>query len=114
RRPGRRPRRGRRRRRRPGRPRAAHPRTDRRRDPRRTRRAGRDRARRASRPQGGLMKDLSRREPMETKVKAASLASAVGSFVVALLVLKVPALAGAADLIQAAVVGAVTTLGTAA
>jgi len=60
------------------------------------------------------MKDLSRREPMETKVKAASLASAVGSFVVALLVLKVPALAGAADLIQAAVVGAVTTLGTAA
>lgn len=60
------------------------------------------------------MKDLSRREPMETKVKAASLASAVASFVVGLLVIKVPALAGAADLLQAAVIGAVTTLGTAA
>ena len=59
------------------------------------------------------MKDLTK-EPIETKVKAASLASALGSFVVALIVLKVPALAGAADLIQAAVVGAVTTLSTAA
>lgn len=60
------------------------------------------------------MKDLTRKEPMETKVKAAGFASAVASFVVGLLVLKVPALDGAADLIQAAIVGAVTTLGTTA
>lgn len=50
--------------------------------------------------------------PVETKVKAATLASTVASFVVGLLVLKVPALEGAADVLQAGIVGAVTTLGT--
>lgn len=60
------------------------------------------------------MGDITRKEPMETKVKAASLASLIASFVVGLLVLKIPALEGAADLLQAAVVGVVTTAGTAA
>lgn len=50
--------------------------------------------------------------PVETKVKAASLAALVASFLVSLLVIKVPAIAGAADLLQTAVIAVVTSLGT--
>lgn len=51
---------------------------------------------------------------METKVKAAGFAGALASFVVTLLVLQAPVLAGAADVLQAALVSVVTTLGTVA
>ncbi|WP_067483747.1 hypothetical protein [Actinomadura hibisca] len=47
--------------------------------------------------------------PVEKKVTAATTAAAVASFVVGLLVVKVPALAGLADILQAAIVGVITT-----
>lgn len=48
-------------------------------------------------------------EPVETKVTVASVAAAIASFVVSILVIKIPAVAGFADLAQAAIIAALTT-----
>ena len=52
--------------------------------------------------------------PVEQKVKAASLASLATSFIVGLIVLQVPVLSGAAPLLQATILGVITTIATAA
>jgi hypothetical protein len=46
--------------------------------------------------------------PVEKKVQAAGWAALVAGFVVAWVVVKVPALAGLADLLQAAIIGLLT------
>jgi hypothetical protein len=47
--------------------------------------------------------------PMEAKVKTQSLATLVAAFVTAWVVLKVPAFAGLADVLQALIVGGIAT-----
>lgn len=47
--------------------------------------------------------------PVETKVKAASTAALIAAFVVGWLVLKVPALSGVAEPLQAALVAVITS-----
>ncbi|WP_141579645.1 holin [Actinomadura sp. WMMA1423] len=47
--------------------------------------------------------------PVEAKVKTQSLATLVAGFVVAWVVVKVPALAGLADVLQAVIIGGIAT-----
>ncbi|TYK47146.1 holin [Actinomadura decatromicini] len=60
------------------------------------------------------MRDVTRKEPMETKVKAAGFASVLASFVVAVAVTKAPVLAGASEYLHAAIITAITGAGTTA
>jgi hypothetical protein len=57
---------------------------------------------------------MSESQPVEQKVKAASLASLATSFVVGLIVLEVPFLSGAAPFLQVSILTAITTAATAA
>lgn len=51
--------------------------------------------------------------PIETKVKAATAAAAIAAFITGWIVLKVPALAGLNDAIEAVLLGVVTAIFTA-
>ncbi|GAA4059885.1 hypothetical protein [Actinomadura miaoliensis] len=51
--------------------------------------------------------------PVETKVKAASLSALAAAFVVSWVVVKAPVLEGASEVLQAAVVGVITSASTA-